>query len=74
MYVDLHLHTNHSDGKLSVSDTIGLANDRGINVLSITDHDSVGGVEEAIVAYFSFFTPKRYSHDTWKNSARATTS
>lgn len=48
MYVDLHLHTNHSDGKLSVSDTIGLANDRGISVLSITDHDSVGGVEEAI--------------------------
>ena len=48
MYVDLHLHTNYSDGKLSVSDTIGLANSKGISVLSITDHDSVGGVYEAI--------------------------
>lgn len=48
MYADLHLHTKYSDGKLSVSDTIGVANDKGISILSITDHDSVDGVEEAI--------------------------
>ncbi len=30
--------------------------------------------EIQITAYFSLLTPKRYSHDTWKYSARATTS
>lgn len=49
MYADLHLHTNYSDGKLSVSDTIKIANIKGINTLSITDHDSVAGVKEAIL-------------------------
>ena len=49
MYADLHLHTNCSDGKYSVSDTIGIASEKGINILSITDHDSVAGVKEAIL-------------------------
>lgn len=48
MYVDLHLHTIHSDGKLQVKDTIDIASEKGIKLLSITDHDSVAGVQEAI--------------------------
>lgn len=48
MYADLHLHTNHSDGKLSVSDTVRTAFEKGISTISITDHDSITGVEDAI--------------------------
>lgn len=48
MFTDLHLHTKYSDGKLSVNDTINIAKDKNIEMLSITDHDSVGGVKEAI--------------------------
>jgi predicted metal-dependent phosphoesterase TrpH len=48
MITDLHLHTNYSDGKLSVSDTIKKASESEISVLSITDHDSIVGVKKAI--------------------------
>ena len=48
MVVDLHIHTNNSDGKLSVTDTIKIAAEHGINLLSITDHDSLGGVSKAL--------------------------
>ena len=45
---DLHLHTFYSDGKLSPEELILKAKLNGIDTLSITDHDSVEGVEEAI--------------------------
>jgi predicted metal-dependent phosphoesterase TrpH len=48
MFVDLHLHTNCSDGKLNVQDTIEIAHNKGIVLLSITDHDSISGVSDAI--------------------------
>ncbi|MEQ4619734.1 PHP domain-containing protein [Providencia vermicola] len=44
---DLHCHTNASDGDLSPSDVIERAIDMGIDVLSITDHDTCEGVIEA---------------------------
>jgi 3',5'-nucleoside bisphosphate phosphatase len=45
---DLHLHTFFSDGKLSPEELIQKAKLSGIDTLSITDHDSVEGVEEAM--------------------------
>lgn len=46
--VDLHLHTNYSDGALSPSGLLELAASKQIKALSITDHDTVDGVKEAI--------------------------
>lgn len=46
--IDLHTHTNYSDGKFSPTDLLFQAKNVGINVLSITDHDSIDGIEEAI--------------------------
>lgn len=48
MLTDLHMHTNHSDGKLSVHETIKSAKDKGIKLFSITDHDSISGVDAAL--------------------------
>jgi predicted metal-dependent phosphoesterase TrpH len=45
---DLHMHTNFSDGFHSPENLIEKANNRGIKTLSITDHDSVNGIFEAI--------------------------
>ena len=45
--VDLRSHTNHSDGAYSASELVEKANQAGIEVLSITDHDSVNALEEA---------------------------
>jgi len=47
---DLHLHTTGSDGRLTPSEMVTLAAERGLEVLSITDHDSVSGVSGALAA------------------------
>ncbi|MCX5997047.1 MAG: PHP domain-containing protein [Chloroflexi bacterium] len=48
MKYDLHLHTTASDGRLSPSALVNLARERGLEVIAITDHDSVGGISEAL--------------------------
>lgn len=45
---DLHLHTNFSDGKLSPKELIDLSKKNGITIISITDHDNVNALSEAI--------------------------
>jgi len=45
--VDLHLHTTASDGRLSPSQLVSLAGNRGLKVIAITDHDSTEGLAEA---------------------------
>jgi predicted metal-dependent phosphoesterase TrpH len=41
MNVDLHCHTTQSDGTLSPAELIALATQRKIDMLAITDHDSI---------------------------------
>jgi len=50
MPVDLHVHTTASDGVLSPSDVVTAAVAAGLTALAITDHDTVAGVEEALMA------------------------
>ena len=50
MRLDLHVHTTASDGVLSPAEVVGLAGDGGLDVLAITDHDTVAGIPEAIDA------------------------
>lgn len=45
---DLHMHTTYSDGTLSPYELISKAKSVGLNVISITDHDSTGALDEAI--------------------------
>ena len=45
--VDLHSHTIYSDGYHTPEQLLYKAKDLGIEILSITDHDSVNGIEEA---------------------------
>lgn len=49
-YVDLHLHTNHSDGTDSPSEVVERAERHGLAAIAISDHDTVSGVEEARLA------------------------
>ena len=41
--IDMHTHTNYSDGQLSPQELIQLAVDKNIGVLAITDHDTLEG-------------------------------
>ncbi len=54
MKADLHVHTNASDGRLSPDQVVRLAVDVGLDVIAITDHDTVDGVIPAIEATRSF--------------------
>ena len=45
--IDLHMHTTASDGVLSPSALVERAFDVGIRILSVTDHDTMAGIEEA---------------------------
>ena len=44
---DLHCHSTASDGILTPSEVVLRAHEKGVNVLALTDHDTVAGVAEA---------------------------
>ncbi len=47
---DLHSHTNRSDGEHDPAELVEYAAGRGVEVLAITDHDTMAGVAEAAAA------------------------
>lgn len=47
MQADLHMHSTSSDGSYSPSGLIHLAAQAGFDMVSLTDHDSVDGLEQA---------------------------
>ena len=52
--VDLHVHTNASDGRYAPSELIAKAARAGLTFLAITDHDTVAGIVPALEAARSF--------------------
>ncbi len=49
IHTDLHIHSRYSnDGELEIKEIVSLAHLADINVLSITDHNIVGGTAEAL--------------------------
>ncbi len=46
--IDLHTHTTASDGLLSPSALVDRAVAEGVSALVIADHDTTGGIEEAV--------------------------
>jgi len=45
---DLQSHSTHSDGALSAADVVERAADAGVQLLALSDHDTISGVSEAI--------------------------
>lgn len=50
--VDLHTHSNKSDGSLSPSELVRLAARKGLSAIALTDHDTTDGIDEAMDAAF----------------------
>ena len=46
---DFHVHTSSSDGVLSPKEVVFKAHKNNVKYLSITDHDTVSGLDEALV-------------------------
>ena len=49
-YVDLHIHTIHSDGSHTVKDVVETAALKGLAAIAITDHDCIDAYPEALKA------------------------
>lgn len=47
MLIDLHSHSKASDGQLTAKELVERAANRQVDILAITDHDSVDGLAEA---------------------------
>ena len=50
MKADLHIHTTASDGRLEPKEIVALAISVGLDVIAITDHDTIDGVVPALAA------------------------
>ncbi|WP_199873056.1 PHP domain-containing protein [Inediibacterium massiliense] len=48
--IDMHVHTNASDGIFSPTQIVDWAYKKGLRGVAITDHDTVGGILEAVAA------------------------
>ena len=48
VYADLHVHTNHSDGTMSIEKVFALAQENGIHAVAITDHDTIDHYPEIV--------------------------
>lgn len=49
--IDLHSHTNYSDGELSPTELVARAAERGVTALSITDHDTIEPYSASLAAF-----------------------
>ncbi|MBN2557564.1 MAG: PHP domain-containing protein [Clostridia bacterium] len=48
--VDLHIHTTASDGSVKPGKLVEMALEMGLSAIAVTDHDTIGGVAEALEA------------------------
>jgi hypothetical protein len=46
--IDLHSHTNESDGTFTPLELVDLARERGLEALAISDHDTFAGFDQAL--------------------------
>ncbi len=49
-YIDLHTHSNCSDGSMTPTELVAHAAEKGIKAIALSDHDTVSAVDEALVA------------------------
>lgn len=47
-YIDLHVHSNASDGTLTPSEVVTLAVEHNLSAIALTDHDTLKGLPEAL--------------------------
>ena len=47
-YIDLHTHSIYSDGSMTPAELVRHAKDQGLSAIALSDHDSIGGVAEAV--------------------------
>ena len=59
--IDLHVHSNKSDGTFSPSELVDYAIEKGLAAIALTDHDTVDGLDE-IISYAETLRKKQLSN------------
>ncbi|MDD3218322.1 MAG: PHP domain-containing protein [Lachnospiraceae bacterium] len=49
-FIDLHVHSNCSDGTYSPTELVRYAKEKGLSAFALTDHDTTEGIAEALSA------------------------
>lgn len=49
-YIDLHVHSNFSDGSNTPEELVKLAKENNLSTIALTDHDTINGISRAIKA------------------------
>lgn len=64
MIIDMHVHTTNSDGMFNVQEVLEKANNNNLNVLSITDHDSIVDLSKEVEKFdFDFIQGIEFTTD-----------
>ena len=50
MKIDLHCHSTCSDGTYAPTEVVQRAHEAGVDVLALTDHDTLAGIDDARAA------------------------
>lgn len=61
--IDLHVHSNISDGTLSPTELVFAAREKGLCAFALTDHDTVKGIAEAKAAALALKEKEGYELD-----------
>ncbi len=56
-YVDLHTHSNASDGTCTPAHVVERAFQKGLSAIALTDHDATAGIDKALKTAQSLSTP-----------------
>ena len=48
--IDLHVHSTKSDGSYTPTELVNYALEKGLSAFALTDHDTTGGITEALAA------------------------
>ncbi|MDE6892862.1 MAG: Cof-type HAD-IIB family hydrolase [Lachnospiraceae bacterium] len=48
--IDLHVHSNKSDGSFTPAELVSYAVEKGLSAFALTDHDTTDGIDEALAA------------------------
>ncbi len=59
-YIDLHTHSNFSDGTCSPKELVERAVQKNLAAFALTDHDSVNGIDDAIKAVSELNAPLKF--------------
>lgn len=59
-YIDLHTHSNYSDGTCSPAELVTRAVQKGLSAFALTDHDTIAGISDAINAVEEQHAPLKF--------------